>query len=72
MVDSAEETDETIEYNVNIPKTPFTSLETYSLMFEEVCNAYNLPREGSRAMRHLINKMLADTDLGMCTSERCC
>ena len=53
-----------IHYKVNIPKFVFTNIERYSVMFEEVCDTYNISREGSRAMRHLINTMLADDTLG--------
>jgi hypothetical protein len=58
--------DETIEYKIQIPEYPFTPIETYSLMLEDVCNTFNIPREGARTLRHLINKMLSDKKLGMC------
>jgi hypothetical protein len=57
-------TDETIEYDINIPKFAFSNIEKYSIMFEEVCDSYNFSREGSRAIRFLINNMLADPELG--------
>ena len=61
---NVEQDENTIEYKVHIPKFPFTLLEKYSIMFQEVCNTYNISREGSRAVRHLINTMLEDKDLG--------
>lgn len=64
LVESVEQTDETIEYKVNIPKHPFNTLQKYSILFEEVCDTYNISREGSRAIRFLINNMLADPELG--------
>ncbi|KAI9243430.1 hypothetical protein EDC94DRAFT_669558 [Helicostylum pulchrum] len=58
-----------IHYKVNIPKFVFTNIERYSVMFEEVCDTYNISREGSRALRHLINMMLADETLDSVTTK---
>ncbi|KAI9243536.1 hypothetical protein EDC94DRAFT_700008 [Helicostylum pulchrum] len=60
---------EEIRYKVKIPKFAFTNIERYSVMFEEVCDTYNISREGSRAMRHLINTMLADETLDSISSK---
>jgi hypothetical protein len=65
----AEQTEDTIEYKVNIPQHPFNILEKYSIMFEEVCDTYNISREGSRAIRHLVNLMLSDENLGKDTIQ---
>ncbi|CAM0142953.1 unnamed protein product [Umbelopsis sp. WA50703] len=64
LLEDLEQADDDIEYKLNIPKFAFTNIEKYSVMFEEVCDTYNISREGSRAMRHLINMMLADESLG--------
>ena len=58
------EAEETIEYKVNIPENPYTTMQKYTIWFEEVCDSSNISREGSRAMRHFINTMLADERLG--------
>ena len=66
---AAEQDQDTIEYKFAIPEHPFTVMEKYSLMFEEVCDTNNISREGSRTMKHLINEMLADERLGKRTSS---
>jgi hypothetical protein len=53
-----------IEYSVRIPSDPFSAIEKYSILFEEVCDTFNFSREGCRAIRHLINSILADESLG--------
>ncbi|CEP16627.1 hypothetical protein [Parasitella parasitica] len=58
-----DQTDDNIEYKVNIPEHAFTPIERYSLMFEEACNTFNITREGARAIRHLINEILADKNI---------
>ncbi|CEP14480.1 hypothetical protein [Parasitella parasitica] len=60
---NVDETNENIEYSFNIPKFPFSNMEKYSIIFEEVCDTYNFSREGSRALRFLIYTMLADPEL---------
>jgi hypothetical protein len=62
--DNIEQTNETIEYKVNIPEFPFKAMEKYSIMFEELSDTYNISREASRGIRFLINQMLSDETLG--------
>lgn len=64
LLEDVSQTSDDIEYKLNIPKVPFTNIERYSIMFQDVCDSYNISREGSRAMRHLINLIIADKNLG--------
>jgi hypothetical protein len=62
--ENIEQINETIEYKVNIPEFSLKAIEKYNIMFEELCDTYNIRREASRGIRFLINQLLSGKTRG--------